>query len=1173
MMRYIFGSYTLDMERHELLHAGTPIKLRPKVFRVLAYLVVHRDRMVPKSELLEAIWPNSVGEEVLNSCVMAARRAVGDDGRAQAVVKTMHGLGYRFVAEVSEQNSGAASTPHAAGSEVSPCGQDLQPTPPDADSCESGATPARPLELSTEQKTVTVLACGFVRADELAEHIGPEGMHDLMDAFFSQAGVIMGRYDGTIVQWLGDGFLALFGAPVAHEDDARRAALAALDLCPALEHHCAPISDPSPEQACRVSMGLDTGPVIVGRLQETSTSPLYTARGKTTDSAVRLRSAASPGTVLISGSMYGLIESEFCAVPWTETPELPTAYQLQGVSQRRAGVPRRVGGQLTRFVGRSQELAILRERLSRVETGRGQAVCISGAPGIGKSRLLEEFRQSFAADRVCCLEGHCFPYATNTPYLPLVELVRELCQISENQDVTEVSARIRSRLGRTDSAVETELVALDLLGIPTDREALSRLSPKARRARTFALLEELVFAAAAARPTIIVLEDLHWADASSEDWLRGFVARLEEAALLLLVTYRPPYSPDWLGRSSATRLALPPLTHSDSAILVRSILSRGFVDPEMADGLVGKAEGNPFFLEELTYAFDTRSNRLRLGAIPSTVQAVLAARIDRLDSQCKQILQICAVIGTPVARDLLMKVSGLVGEALDGDLRTLEEAELLLKLRAVPEPFYRFKHALTQEATYQSLPKRNRAGLHARIAQILERHFKQIVSAQPEVLARHHTTAGDAVAAVGYWQRAARTAYMRSANVEAISYATKGLDLLANSTTMERRAEQELSLQLALAPALVAAKGYGAAEVGPVYQRAQELCAEIGDSRQLFRTLVGVWNLHWVRGELKAAQEVAERLLRLARREGDPGHRLRAHAAMGEILLHVGELENSLRHLNLGIELYAGARRRSLATQIPEVVCLCYAAWVLWHLGFSERSLGRAEEALALAEELSHPMSLALCLALKSELHQFRLEVGDCLGVAERAVAVSRDQGLPFWEGTATIILGWAQAMDGELDRGHRTMQNGLELFTATGARVQRTAWFGMLAEIHCYAERYDDGLEAVREALGWVGETGEQYYLSELFRLKGALLLGRGRPHDANSAEKAFRSSLEIARRQRARMRELRAAVSLARLLRDRGRSEEAVNLLQPAAQTWLDNAAGSADAISAQRLIRSLS
>jgi predicted ATPase len=551
---------------------------------------------------------------------------------------------------------------------------------------------------------------------------------------------------------------------------------------------------------------------------------------------------------------------------------------------------------------------------------------------------------------------------------------------------------------------------------------------------------------------------------------------------------------------------------------------------------------------------------------------VLASRIDRLEPLAKRILQACSVIGTPVPHELLVNVSAMGEDALDAGLRTLEEAELLFELRGYRDRAYRFKHALTQEATYRSLPKHTCTQLHALIAEILERRFDHIVATQPEALARHHAGAGNATAAVGYWQRAARKAYERSANVEAIGYAREGLDLLTSLASEDDRSQQELALQLTLAPALMAARGYGAAEVGPVYRRAQELCREIGDSRQLFRALVGLWNFHWVRGELETARDVAKQLLDLAQHAGDPARALRAHAATGEILFHLGDLEGSLRHLEKGISLYDAAPQRTYATQIPAVVCLSYAAWALWHLGYPERSLRRTEEAVALAEQLSHPMSLALSLTLKAELHQFQLQVVDCLTAAERALAVSRDLRLPFWEGTATTILGWAQAMAGDFDRGHRTLQAGLEIFIGTGARVQRTAWLGMLAEIRCHGERFEEGLDAVREALSWVGETGEQYYYSELLRLQGELLLGHDKIHGAAAAEKSFRSAIEVARRQGARMRELRAAVSLTRLLRDQGKTVSALALLQPV-RSWLADAEGTIDAANARALMDSLS
>ncbi len=1156
-MKYFFGSYILDTKSHELLHVDSLVKLRPKVFKVLTYLLAHRDRMVPKGELLDMIWPRSVGEEVLNSCVMEIRKNVGDDGRTQCVIKTTHGLGYRFVAPVYERPDKHTES--------------LSSTQPDRVVEVASVTSTG---LSKEHKTVTVLACTIARSEALATRFGPERIHELMEVFFAHADTVVDRHKGTIIQRLGDGFLALFGAPVAHEDHARRAVLASLEMGTRMDNQVFETDLSSFDVRVRPSMGLHTGSVIVGKLEDSLISQIYTARGETTDLAIQLQSDAPPGTARISERTYRLVETEVEVESCTQNTGMAPSYQLLGIVHHRAGVLQTRHGLIGKFVGRNEELAIVNERFNRADRSDSQTIGISGVAGIGKSRLVDEFCFGLPAGMVTVFKGNCLPYGKSTPYLPFVDLVRAACALSLSDDPAQTLEKIRSHLNREELTQENELLLLELLGIPIDRGPVKRLSPQAHRARTFKLLQDIVLRAAAHQTTVMVIEDIHWIDATSEKWLNEFVTHLGDAALLLLVTYRPSYSPKWLGRESTTLLTLPPLTRRDSAVLARSILGQ----PKDKDNnvvkkdIVAKAEGNPFFLEELIHALKATAGNSKLTDIPDTIQAVLASRIDRLDADDKQLLQICSVIGTPISYELLRFVSGLDQGTLDCCLGRLEETGFLVEKYLAPERIYRFKHALTQKSAYLSLPEGIRKSLHSRLAKILEDHFNFIVTNQPEILARHHTRADNIKAAVHYWQRAGRNAYECSANIEAISYSSKGLEILTTSDRVESRAKKELSLQLTLAPALVAVKGYGSADVEPVYLRARTLCKEVGNIRQLFIVLVGLWNFYWVRGEFDTARDVAYQLLDLAEQTKDNTLRLRAHAAMGELLFHVGELNASHQHLKKGIEFTKATSRSTLATQIPEVVGLCYASWTHWHSGFGRQSQIYAEQAFVLANELSHPMSLTVCCSLRAELYQFRLDVSECLETAEQAVAVSREQELPFWEGTAMVILGWAQAMANDFKVGHQTMEDGLSIFTKTGARVQRSTWMGMFAEVYNHNEQYEKGLIAVEKGLTWVRKTGEKHYHSELHRLRGQLLQNLDKDANAAVTEKEFLLAIEIARQQGAKMREIRATTNLAGLWRDQGRTEEAIALFH-SHQNWLGRACDSVDVRNARALLDTLS
>ena len=1143
-VRYYFTDNVLNIDCLELQRAGKPVKLQPQAFQVLAYLITHRQRVVPKSELFEQLWPERcVTDASLSSCIKVIRQALGDSGRAQRIIQTLHGYGYRFVAEVVEidASSDEEAPPTSAITDVKPLAQTPQ----------SAATTAPDL-FAKEHKQVSVLCCALADMPVFAERLGEEALDQLMQAFFAVVQDVLQRYGGTVTQWLDSGFMALFGAPLSYEDHARRALLAALELEQRLEQGIADGAADGPTlSAC---IGLHTGAMIVASLDSEPQQP-YAAAGETTRLAHYLQQQAPSGTLLISEAAYHLLQTEIRAEPWntrlyrrrSEDQALPgaeskiKAYKVVGVTPRRTGVPRRNAHTLTPFVARERELAILHDRLSLVAEGQGQVVGIAGEPGIGKTRLLYEFHNDLNRKGMRYYQGGCLSYGSSTPYLPVLELFRQLCGINDKDHAEAITAKIVSCLKQAHLE-SAELVALlqQFVSLPTDHQTLAHLTLQARRQRTIKTLCQLVLHAHQDAPCVIALEDLHWIDASSEEWLVGLAAQLAGAAILLVATYRPGYKASWLEQSWATQLALPRLNRQAGIALVRSVPRAVIPSDELALDVVAKAEGNPFFLEELTWNLE--ADYAESLNIPDTVQAVLAARIDRLAPADKRLLQTSAVVGVQAPFTLLQALSDLSSTALEQGLLRLQAAEFLFETEVGLERSYHFKHALTQEVAYQSLLSRSKQQLHKKIACTLEEQFPASAATQPEILAHHYSEAGMSMEAIAYWQQAGRRAYEHSAHVEAISYINRGLAVLDDLADSEQRRRQELALQLTLGPVLMATKGYAAPEVEQTWTRARLLCEHTGKTSKKFQVLVGLWNFYWVSGQLQKALLTAQELLSLAEDQQDPGCLLRAHAALGEILFHTGQLPAARQHLAQGVELYHSLERHSHATESPSVACICYMAWVLWHLGYPDQARVHAEQALALARSLSHPFSLAIALSLTAELHQFYLETKTAEALSGEAIEVAREQEFPFWQGTAMVLRGWAWAVTGKPDEGIALLQQGISVFRSTRAEVQLSSWFGLLAEAYGNGERPEEGLRAVDEALRWVRTTGERYYEPELYRLRGQFFLQRG---NAKQAEKDFLGGLQIARQHQARSWALRTVLDLAGLWQQQGRTEQAHKLL----------------------------
>jgi predicted ATPase/class 3 adenylate cyclase len=584
-------------------------------------------------------------------------------------------------------------------------------------------------------------------------------MYHLMRDVLALTQETVQRYGGTLLYVSGEGFVALFGAPVAHEDHARRAVLAALEL---RQHLRTPEALRGPPHGIAVCLGLHTGPVVVGPLGQ-DPQRLYTAGGDTLARAMQLQQQAAADTILCSAATYELVQAEVQGEAWaagsSDTASTPLAgYVVQRLLRRRAGVPQRGGRPRSPLVGRSQELALLHERLVLAARGQGQVLGIAGEPGMGKSRLLAEFAHSLA-------------YGSATPYGPVRDLLRQLWGLPDPAAPAALTATIEQRLhvAGIDTADGVPLLR-QLLDLPGEAEGPAVLSPEARRARTFTLLRQLVLHASQQQPLVLAVENLHWSDPTSEEWLAALAARLGGAAILLLVTYRSGYPLPWLTHSWATQVALPPLTPPDSLVVVQAVPQAAQLPVSMQQAIVARAAGNPFFLEELTWAAVASSDRTSLLPLPDTIQAVLAARLDYLPPEAKRLVQLAAVIGPAVSVPLLQRLAGLADDMLQGGLAHLQEAELLYEMCLFPGTVYTFKHALTQEVAYNNLLQEQRRTLHAQVVGGLETLLGDWQDEQVEILA-HHALRGEVWdKAFQYCRQAGTRAFAKSAYRETVGY-------------------------------------------------------------------------------------------------------------------------------------------------------------------------------------------------------------------------------------------------------------------------------------------------------------------------------------------------------------------------------------------------------------------
>jgi TOMM system kinase/cyclase fusion protein len=1030
------------------------------------------------------------------------------------------------------------------------------------------APPPAPAPLpEAERRQLTVLFCDLVDSTRLASQLDPEDLREVVRAYQEACAKVIARYEGHIAQYLGDGLLVYFGYPRAHEDDAQRAVRAGLGMIEAVGQLTTRLAQERGVQLA-VRLGIHTGLVVVGDVGGGPRQEQL-ALGETPNVAARLQGLAAPNTLVVSAATFPLLGGFFACQP-LGTPLLkglaqPLAvYRVLYESMARSRLETVGSTGLTPLVGREQEVALLQERWAQVKEGLGQVVLLSGEAGIGKSRLVQVLKEQVATEPQAWLTPcQCSPYYQNSALYPMIDLLeRVVLQFDREETPQQKLSKLEGHLVQYGLPL-AEAVPLHaaLLSLPLPAAyAPLHVSSEQHKQKTLHALLTTVLRIAAQRPVLLVMEDLHWIDPTTLEFLNLLVDQGPTAPILALFTFRPDFRPPWTGRSHLTQVTLPRLPRRQAAEMTGQVAHGKALPAEVLEQVVAKTDGVPLFVEELTKmvlesgllqereACYELTGPLPPLAIPTTLHDSLMARLDRL-ATVKGLAQLGATLGREFAYTLLQAVSPWDEATLQRGLHQLVDAEFLYQQGLPPQATYRFKHALIQETAYQSLLRSTRQQYHQRIAQVLEAHFPERCETQPELLAQHYTEAGLAAPAVEYWQRAGERASQRSAHPEAIGHLTRGLDLLAVLPDTPARTQHELTLHTTLGVSLLAIKGFGAPEVERVYARARELCRQVGDTPALFPVLWGLWWFYEVRAELQTARELAEQLLTLAQRQPEPGLLLQAHRAMGQTLLWLGELVPARTYLEQGSALYDRHQHHALAFQYgqdPGVGLRNFAAHVRWYLGYPDQALRLMQEALSLARELAHPFSLSFALDNTAWLHLYRREGHRCQEWAEADMTLAREQGFAFFLALGTIMHGWALTEQGQVEEGMSQMRQGLGAHRVTGAVLGGPYWLALLAEAYGKVEQAEEGLHILTDALATSQRRGEHYWEAELYRLKGELLLKQAVP-EAQEAETCFRQALGVARRQEAKSLELRATRSLSRLWQQQGKRAEAYELLAP--------------------------
>jgi class 3 adenylate cyclase/predicted ATPase len=1160
-----FAGLILDLDACTLAReSGEAIPLTRGELALLRFFATHPRRVLSRDMLLDATAGRRFEpfDRSVDVMVGRLRRKIEPDPKAPRLIVTVPG-GYQFAAALRKARPTAAPEPQQAAVTDAPLGG-----PPPLSAPAPALPPAHPSgpaaaqSTSAERRPITVMFCDLVGSTGLAAKLDPEDWRDLVNAYLDKAAAAVTGLGGHVLKKLGDGLMALFGYPQAQENDAERAVRAALAIQRALaEINAKNAGKDAPELLARV--GLESGLVVVE-----ATGEVF---GGAPNVAARVQAAAEPGSVLITVNVHRQVAGLFVA-------EDMGAHELKGVAEpvtlfrvvRASGGRRRVAARpLTPFVGRAEELGLLTRRWERAQAGEGQLVQIVGEPGIGKSRLVEEFRAKLAGTSHTWVEWSAQQLLQNTPLHPIAEWGRIRFEADSPAEQRLADLENTLALIGLDPAEYAPLLA-PLVDIPLPAARAPNLPPEELRRRQLEAFVAWVLAGARSQPVALAFEDLQWADPTSLDLMQALAKRGAQAPLLIIATARPEFQPPWSMRAHHGVISLAPLDRAQVRQMVGEIASRHALSGEIVERMSERTGGVPLFVEEVTRLLLERSEAGGLQAIPPTLQQSLAARLDRL-GEAREAAQIGAVLGRDFSYALLAAVAagpvaavddrgqtalserGYSEPVLQSALDRLVDADLLFVQGAGAQATYRFKHALIQDAAYESLLKSRRQALHRRAGEIL-RDKPESAAAEPEAIAHHFTEAGLDDLAIEWWGKAGDQALRRSAFQEAIAHLGKAIAMADKTKGAESRGTEDaaasrrrLKLQTDFGQAVMWSKGLASDEAKAALDRVREIASPTQDPTERFAGYYGRYAWSLMHGELPSTRDIAWAFLREAEAEGRTTEAGVAHRVLGLTYVMQGEFALARDHLERAVREYARDRDRDSRWFDNGITAAAQLAWPVWFQGEVERARQLSEQAVRDAVDSGHAATLVHARWMETILDGYRHDADATLRSGETLVQLGRDHRMDLHAAVGAVYACWARGRLGDSESGTRSMGKALDTYTAQGNRLFVPYFLGLRAELEAVAEGADVGLTSIDEGLVLAEEIGEHISDSFLHRLRGEILL-RQDPANPAPAEEAIQTAVAIARQQGARSYELLAAFALAKLLQSTGRAADAHAVLGPA-------------------------